>query len=188
MALSSRRTLLLSATNCASPGELAIHQGLAQFVALTLAQTLDPEASAIALKWPNDLFLKGKKLGGILVDLLPHNDQTSAVIGIGINRTRQSDCPENIAFYHDHFHDVLDLARITPDLLTALKEWQERPYLPAAHRWSEYDQNYGKLAQLEGQPEAMRLFGIDQKGRLIATHNQQLHYLTTTRITHVFTD
>jgi len=39
------------------------------------------------LKWPNDLYLQGKKLGGILTESLPfkNNQQATVVIGIGIN-------------------------------------------------------------------------------------------------------
>lgn len=36
------------------------------------------------LKWPNDILIEGRKLGGILVELLPGSPH-AAVIGIGIN-------------------------------------------------------------------------------------------------------
>ncbi|MGY5853228.1 MAG: biotin--[acetyl-CoA-carboxylase] ligase [Candidatus Thorarchaeota archaeon] len=41
---------------------------------------------AVSLKWPNDLMLEEKKLGGILTELIFHSEtQRYAVIGIGIN-------------------------------------------------------------------------------------------------------
>lgn len=40
----------------------------------------------VGLKWPNDLQIDGRKLGGCLIDLSPGDDGTSqAIIGIGIN-------------------------------------------------------------------------------------------------------
>ena len=42
--------------------------------------------SGIELKWPNDIMIHGRKLAGILVELLPQRGQPpAAVIGIGIN-------------------------------------------------------------------------------------------------------
>ena len=40
--------------------------------------------TAIQLKWPNDLLRDGKKLGGVLIELLPGAPHV-AVIGIGLN-------------------------------------------------------------------------------------------------------
>ncbi len=39
----------------------------------------------VSLKWPNDLMLRGAKLGGILVETRQSNGDVLAVIGIGIN-------------------------------------------------------------------------------------------------------
>lgn len=41
---------------------------------------------SVGIKWPNDLVLQGRKLGGILTQTKVHNGQiTQAVIGVGIN-------------------------------------------------------------------------------------------------------
>ena len=49
------------------------------------AHELDPEAR-FALKWPNDIFLIGRKLGGILTELTELDDQWALVtFGIGLN-------------------------------------------------------------------------------------------------------
>jgi BirA family transcriptional regulator, biotin operon repressor / biotin---[acetyl-CoA-carboxylase] ligase len=42
-------------------------------------------AAGIALKWPNDLMLEGRKLGGILVETRSQGKATLAVVGVGIN-------------------------------------------------------------------------------------------------------
>ena len=47
---------------------------------------------AVRIKWPNDLWLEGRKLGGILIE----QDDVRATVGIGINVSQRS-FPESIA-------------------------------------------------------------------------------------------
>ena len=62
-----------------APAGLSLAVGVA--VVRALAKVGAGEA---ALKWPNDILQDGRKLGGILVELLPGAPH-AAVIGIGIN-------------------------------------------------------------------------------------------------------
>lgn len=66
--------------------------GLSVMVGLVLAEQLHPD---VRLKWPNDLWLMGRKLGGILVETAGAADERdgprSVVIGIGINVARPPD-------------------------------------------------------------------------------------------------
>jgi len=48
-----------------------------------------------ALKWPNDILKDGRKLGGILVELVPGAPH-AAVIGIGINLRLPAAMPEDV--------------------------------------------------------------------------------------------
>lgn len=40
------------------------------------------------LKWPNDLLVDGRKIGGILLESITRNEQTVVLIGIGLNYSR----------------------------------------------------------------------------------------------------
>ena len=54
------------------------------------------EDCGLRLKWPNDLFCQGRKLGGILTEMVPlpgRDDSAALVIGIGINRP--TGCPRS---------------------------------------------------------------------------------------------
>ena len=54
-------------------------------------------AEPVLLKWPNDLYLGGKKLGGILTELVSSPWGLCAVIGIGVNdRLQTKDVPEEL--------------------------------------------------------------------------------------------
>ncbi len=51
-----------------------------------IAVALRNYAIPIRLKWPNDLLLQGRKLGGILTETrVSHGQITAAVVGVGIN-------------------------------------------------------------------------------------------------------
>jgi BirA family biotin operon repressor/biotin-[acetyl-CoA-carboxylase] ligase len=51
--------------------------------------------AALRLKWPNDVLRDGRKLAGILVELLPGAPHV-AVIGIGLNLRLPADMPADI--------------------------------------------------------------------------------------------
>lgn len=163
-------------------GAPQIHLGLAQACALVVAQTLDPQAQKIRLKWPNDLYIDERKLGGILIDMLPQAENSVAIIGIGINLYgTQTD----IAYYQEHFPQQ-DSVSIYPQLqsalLTRLAQWSEKPYLPVEHRWNDYDRFYRQSLSLETHTQSVQNLGIDQKGRLVVATEQGIEFLHHTRI------
>ena len=62
--------------------------GLSLAVGVALAEALDPVPAGrprIGLKWPNDLWLDERKLGGILIETLTVGAQRMAVVGAGLN-------------------------------------------------------------------------------------------------------
>ena len=64
--------------------------GLSLAVGVSLAESLEPtngSPPALQLKWPNDLWLGQRKLGGILVETASWGDQRYVVIGVGLNVT-----------------------------------------------------------------------------------------------------
>ncbi|WP_334134900.1 biotin--[acetyl-CoA-carboxylase] ligase [Tepidimonas sp.] len=68
--------------------------GLSLAVGVAVAEALGP---AVQLKWPNDLWWRGRKLGGILIEtasLPPPVSGRWCVVGIGINRCTPSLPPE----------------------------------------------------------------------------------------------
>jgi BirA family biotin operon repressor/biotin-[acetyl-CoA-carboxylase] ligase len=67
--------------------------GLSLVVGLAVARTLEElGVEGVALKWPNDVLIHGKKLGGILVELSSGRGRgLAAVIGIGINLRMPAD-------------------------------------------------------------------------------------------------
>lgn len=70
--------------------------GLSLAAGVAVARALQKVgAGDTALKWPNDILKEGRKLGGILVELVPGAPH-AAVIGIGINLQLPPGMPEDV--------------------------------------------------------------------------------------------
>ncbi len=79
--------------------------GLSLAVGLSMVQSLHP---ALQLKWPNDLWWQGHKVGGILIETASVGSTRYAVIGIGLNIHTPTTNPSG------------DLWRTPPESLQAL--------------------------------------------------------------------
>lgn len=90
----------------------------------------------VRLKWPNDLLLDGRKVGGILVEASP----ARAICGIGINLAW---APEGAAQL-DEPRDRL-LERLRP----AIGRWTSAPAGQVLARWRELSDTIGKKVRVE---------------------------------------
>jgi BirA family biotin operon repressor/biotin-[acetyl-CoA-carboxylase] ligase len=80
-------------------------------VAVAARRAIDAAAGvAIGVKWPNDLVVDDRKLGGILVELRTDGEGTQVVVGIGVNVCMPA---ERLAAVSDWPHGAIDLARAT---------------------------------------------------------------------------
>ena len=67
--------------------------GLSLAVGAAIAEALDPQVAGIdpqtpprlQIKWPNDIWLDGRTLGGILIETVSVGAQRMVVIGVGLN-------------------------------------------------------------------------------------------------------
>lgn len=90
----------------------------------------------VRLKWPNDLLLDGRKLGGILVETTP----AKAVVGIGINLTW---APDGAARLDQSREDVL--VRLT----RGMKRWTSTSDDEILERWRELSATLGRRVRIE---------------------------------------
>ena len=74
---------------------------ISQLISLAIKKTLDDYTNDITIKWPNDIYWKDKKLGGILIEnSLQGRKIKSVVIGIGLNINQKeflSDAPNPVS-------------------------------------------------------------------------------------------
>ncbi|MFQ5729681.1 MAG: biotin--[acetyl-CoA-carboxylase] ligase [Waddliaceae bacterium] len=67
------------------PKESPNLSNITQIMAISVLETLDSIGFKAKVKWPNDLLLSGKKVGGILCEILNQRGLIWVILGIGIN-------------------------------------------------------------------------------------------------------
>ena len=61
-------------------------------VSVCVSRAIESECAVVCdIKWPNDILINGRKLCGILSELVPHDGHIYAVIGIGVNLSQEED-------------------------------------------------------------------------------------------------
>ncbi len=133
----------------------------------------------IGLKWPNDIYWQGKKLGGILVEVAGEADgPCSAVVGLGLNLFLPETAAQTIT------QDWADLQQVIPEtelsrnhlaaslineLISIIATYDTVEFNSYLDEWRSYDCLKGKMAklyigtkQLEGE-----VVGIDDQGMLL---------------------
>jgi BirA family biotin operon repressor/biotin-[acetyl-CoA-carboxylase] ligase len=110
------------------------------------------------LKWPNDILIAGRKVGGILTEALFDKRQIEyAVLGIGINvNTEEEAFPASIRNLASSLQLSLGKAVSRNDLLQTLlcqfEQWYESlntgPFETILETWSEFDTTLGRLVEV----------------------------------------
>ena len=102
-----------------APGTIPLGLSLAVGVAVTHALA-KVGAVGTALKWPNDVLKDGKKLAGILVELVPGQTH-AAVIGIGLNLRLPAGLPAEVRATATALEQHADINILLAALLVELR-------------------------------------------------------------------
>jgi BirA family biotin operon repressor/biotin-[acetyl-CoA-carboxylase] ligase len=164
-------------------GGFAALSGLSLAVGVAIAEALRAAGfPQVALKWPNDLVVEGRKLGGILVEVRGEaQGPCDVVLGVGLNLRM----PEGWASGIDQpWCDLAGLAqaplsrhaiavRVLDALLPALRTFDADGFAPFAARWPALDALAGKPVRvLDGlQARDGIALGIDPAGALQVRHD-----------------
>ncbi|MBW6521629.1 MAG: biotin--[acetyl-CoA-carboxylase] ligase [Desulfoarculaceae bacterium] len=136
---------------------------------------------AVELKWPNDIYISGRKCGGILVEtssLQGEADEHFALVGIGINinSDRESFPPElrksatSLLLESGKEYDILTVfAGIRARLLQLLLQLADEGFDDILRQWRERDMLQGKWTQWLTPAGAVvygESLGVDGSGML----------------------
>ena len=142
--------------------------GLSLAVGLSLAESLHPH---IGLKWPNDLWVQGRKLGGILIEASSIGGLSYLVIGVGLNIQAQR--AEGLRTPPAALVDWLPgitapdaLGRIAVPLILAVQQFASQGFAPLQARFHTRDVLQGHMVNtsdgLEGQCLGVNALGALQ--------------------------
>jgi BirA family biotin operon repressor/biotin-[acetyl-CoA-carboxylase] ligase len=161
-----------------APGS-AVPAGLSLVAGLALARVLEElGVEGVQLKWPNDVLVLGRKVAGILVELIPGRGRTpAAVVGVGLNLC----LPEGVDIPHPG--GVTDLAAClgaAPDpnrvLALTLLELQRLFDIYAATgfvalrgAWQQRNAHAGLPVRILGEAQEIEgvCAGVDEDGALL---------------------
>ena len=154
----------------------AISIGLSEFCRITLNKV-------VRIKWPNDIYVRNRKLCGILIQyILSGNTINYGIIGIGVNVNQQN--------FSNELHNptsmilekkmVMDIKNLREDLFSSLEYWYEKlksgeiseireKYLSILYRLHEECIFLVKGKKLTGV-----IVGVEDQGRLMIKTNSRV--------------
>jgi len=157
------------------PASSALTGSLALVVALGIATGLEPFGLTPRLKWPNDVWLDGRKVAGVLLEMTTKADRVEWVVaGFGLNVVRTADSPAAAAYVSDT-RDDLGVAEVTASVLDGVAAAYQRWLAEGFDRMAG---QFDRLSVLAGQSvvvsdgagvarEKGTVVGVDREGRLL---------------------
>ncbi len=172
--------------------------GLSLAVGVSLAHSLHPD---VRLKWPNDLWLHERKLGGILVETASTGDSPQGmrmvVIGIGLNVARPdtdavaglADAPSALpAMAPAGLAEILIgvtpgevLAQVAPALARDLQAFESQGFAAFAQRFAGRDALQGRAVQLSDGTRGTAC-GVGEDGALQVLTDHGMRRVTSAEV------
>jgi BirA family transcriptional regulator, biotin operon repressor / biotin---[acetyl-CoA-carboxylase] ligase len=123
--------------------------------AVAVCESLPVDA---AIKWPNDIWIGGRKVAGILVEGRPQEGW--AVLGIGVNVSAAPPLPEATSL-----GGAVSVEELLAPLVSALDAWLTRPLADVLTAWRSRDALLGETVRW--QNGSGKGAGIDDRGSLL---------------------
>ena len=157
-------------------------------VGVVLAQYFEElGVQSVGLKWPNDVVIGGRKLGGILIELqtLP-GGAVAVVIGIGINVAMRHEEAVSIDQPWTDLNSLLDkpcsrsllVGGIVNQLIAMLEQFEDEGFAAFRDQWAHFDVCNGESVSLLGSsaPITGIARGVASDGALILEHDGARHH------------
>ncbi|WP_237219047.1 biotin--[acetyl-CoA-carboxylase] ligase [Rhodoferax aquaticus] len=158
--------------------------GLSLVVGLAVVEALHP---GLQLKWPNDVWLDERKLGGILIETATGvGDMRYVVIGVGLNLTMPDS--QGLRTPAAALREVLPgveaptvLERVVRPLVHAVQRFSETGFVPFRAAFAKRDVLQGRdVLCSDGQSGACR--GVDGRGALLVHTAEGLVSITSAEV------
>ncbi|MDP5152074.1 bifunctional biotin--[acetyl-CoA-carboxylase] ligase/biotin operon repressor BirA [Rheinheimera baltica] len=152
--------------------------GLSLVVGIAIARLLKQQYQVDArVKWPNDVYVDGKKLCGILVELAGQaHAGCDVIIGIGMNIRLPKQALHSIDQQYIDLtgaaEKVIDrnqlVALLQQQLITLLADFTQQGFTGFVDEFDQYNQYRNKAIRLIGKEEITGIcIGVDKQGALL---------------------
>ena len=151
-------------------------------VSLSAAECLESKCNLDAsLKWPNDVLVNDKKLGGILIETIPAKHIAVAGIGINVNQTafppELSTIATSIALENGMCLDTSAISRALAEAIrTNYQAYLANGFEEILDRWRKYMWGLGRLVEVASEEDAITgiIAGIGSDGALLVDQDGEL--------------
>ena len=158
--------------------------GLSLVIGMAIAESLKQAgAQGISLKWPNDVLLNGRKLAGILIEIVnQQNGLLNLVVGIGLNLSIPKQDSQIDQPWAELVETLPDLDRnqliitIIKNIYHYLEEFEHSGITQAFRdKWREWDHFIGEEVNIITEKQIITGLeqGIDEQGYLLLEVNNK---------------
>jgi len=119
------------------------------------------------IKWPNDLLVGHKKLGGILTELNAEMDEVNFVVigaGLNVNNDKKS-LPEGATSLREHKKEPINRVSLLQEILRKIESnyllFQKKGPHPIVEKWREYNITLGKRIKVHFHKEHIEGEAVD---------------------------
>lgn len=157
--------------------------GLSLAVGLAVARSLHPD---LGLKWPNDIWLNGRKLAGILIETASVAERRFTVIGVGINilprdPTGLSTAPAWLQEFLPDIDAAGALVRIAAPLVQAVTLFEQQGFTAFRAAFERRDVLRGQAVSLSDGRSGTAL-GVDERGALLVHTSAGMQCVTSAEV------
>jgi BirA family biotin operon repressor/biotin-[acetyl-CoA-carboxylase] ligase len=166
-------------------GDLAELSGLSLAVGLAIVRVLDNYGlSDLSLKWPNDVYCRGQKLAGILVEIADTNaNECLVVIGVGLNRWIDAAASDLIDQQWTDLFSLMGkslpsrnqlIAKIIDQLIKVIDQFEGAGFAGLCDEWGQWDYLLGRqLVLVAGNQQISgTACGVNRSGLLVIKDEQ----------------
>lgn len=161
--------------------------GLSVAIGVALAEGLTQAGlPEVEIKWPNDVYISGQKIAGILVELEVASEwqgEATALVGVGLNLQMPTEHPaieQPYTCIQAYQTEKIDrnywAAWLIHILYKALDDYAQQGIAPLIKSWRKFDRFYNQPVRiLMGQHSHEGIAcGIDESGALLVKQNGQV--------------
>jgi len=167
-------------------GALSLVVGVACAAALARAGL-----PGVRLKWPNDLLLDEKKLGGVLIEVVPQKQPLETIIGIGINVARSSELESvgvPVASIDDVHRDIERnalVAALIGAVHRAASEFVTRGFAAFRTAWNGLNAHAGRTVRVTTPTTVVEgtVLGVAEQGELMLQTGDEVRLVNAGEVT-----
>lgn len=131
-----------------------------------------------SIKWPNDIYWRDRKAGGILIELVNHEGSQYAIVGVGLNLNQTKfditdKTPVSLKQITGTDYDTEDLARFYCMFIEkSYRWWLKRGELEITAGYNEYLYKIGETVKLKKDTISFdcTILGANKWGELMVDH------------------